>query len=76
VRQRAINFCTSVMALLSAACAADKRLVAPHARRRVATFRQRILPDLPHIFTFLATPNVPPTNNFDAACRAVFPDTS
>jgi transposase len=85
LRQRTIDFCTSVMVLLSDACAADKRLVAPSARRRAAkhfmrdlrrlctmpaavarvdTFRQRILTDLPHIFTFLTTPNVPPTNNF------------
>jgi len=85
LRQHASDFCTSVMALLSAACAADKRLVAPSARRRAAknftrdlrrlctlpaaiarvdTFRQRILIDLPHLFTFLTTPNVPPTNNF------------
>jgi hypothetical protein len=73
LRQRAIDFCTAVMALPATACAADKRLVAPYARRRaakhfardlrrlctmpaavarVATFRRRILTDLPHSFTF------------------------
>jgi transposase len=85
LRQQAIGFCSSVISLLSDACDAHRRLVAPGARRRAAasftctlrslcavpaavarvdTFRQRILRDLPRIFTFLTTPGVPPTNNF------------
>ena len=43
----------------------------PAASERVETFRNRLLRTLPTLFTFLAVPGVPPTNN--AAERAIRP---